>query len=245
MATERPDPQRRPILRTRGLTKVYRTGEGEVAALRGVDLKLRDGELLVVLGHPGSGKSTLLNILGGLDVPTAGDVWFGDVLLSGFGDRALTANRRDHVGFLFQFCNLMSSLTARENVALASEGAPKPMSPDAALALVDLADRMDHFPARLSGGEQQRVAIARTIARQPDLLLCDEPTGALEGAAGAPVLAAIERLHRETGMTTVVMSRNPVVGSVADRIVRFADGKIVETLTNHAGHLAPGKRKLL
>ncbi|MEM7022860.1 MAG: ABC transporter ATP-binding protein [Pseudomonadota bacterium] len=226
------EPGRRATLRARGVTKIYRTGEVEVAALRGVDLDLYQAELVVLLGASGSGKSTLLNILGGLDVPTAGEVWFGDDLLSQFGDRALTAYRRDHVGFVFQFYNLMPSLTARENVALVTEIAPAPITPEEALALVDLGDRMDHFPAQLSGGEQQRVAIARAIAKQPNVLLCDEPTGALDSATGVLVLEAIERVNRELGTTTALITHNAAIGGLADRVIRFADGQIAGTASN-------------
>jgi putative ABC transport system ATP-binding protein len=234
LATERSVPQHPPTLRTRGLTKVYRTGEVEVAALRGVDLELYQAELVVLVGPSGSGKSTLLNILGGLDVPTAGEVWFGDALLSSFGDRALTAYRRDHVGFVFQFYNLMPSLTARENVALVTEIAPVPISPEEALTLVGLAARMDHFPAQLSGGEQQRVAIARAIAKQPEILLCDEPTGALDSTTGTLVLEAIERVNRDLGTTTALITHNVAIGGIADRVIRFADGQIAETTVNRA-----------
>jgi putative ABC transport system ATP-binding protein len=224
--------QRLATLRTRGLTKVYRTGEVEVSALRGVDLDLYQGELVVLLGASGSGKSTLLNILGGLDVPSAGEVYFGDALLSEFGDQALTSYRRDHVGFVFQFYNLMPSLTARENVALVTEIARAPITPEEALSLVGLAGRMDHFPAQLSGGEQQRVAIARAIAKQPDVLLCDEPTGALDSATGILVLEAIERVNRDLGTTTALITHNAVIGGIADRVIRFADGRIAETIVN-------------
>jgi len=224
--------QRRATLRTRDLTKAYRTGEVEVPALRGVDLELYEGELVVLLGASGSGKSTLLNILGGLDAPTSGEVWFDEQLLSAFDDRALTAYRRDHVGFVFQFYNLMPSLTARENVALVTEIAPAPITPEEALTLVGLAARMDHFPAQLSGGEQQRVAIARAIAKQPDVLLCDEPTGALDSATGILVLEAVERVNRDLGTTTALITHNAVIGGIADRVIRFADGRIVETIAN-------------
>lgn len=203
-----------------------------MSALRGVDLALYEGELVVLLGASGSGKSTLLNILGGLDAPTGGEVWFGDALLSAFDDRALTAYRRDHVGFVFQFYNLMPSLTARENVALVTEIAPAPIAPEEALNLVGLGARIDHFPAQLSGGEQQRVAIARAIAKQPEVLLCDEPTGALDSSTGTLVLEAIERVNRELGTTTALITHNAVIGGIADRVVRFADGRIAEAVAN-------------
>jgi putative ABC transport system ATP-binding protein len=219
-------------LRARRLTKVYRTGEVEVHALRGVDLDLYERELIVLLGPSGSGKSTLLNILGGLDVPTGGDVSFQDHDLAEGGEAALTRYRREHVGFVFQFYNLISSLTARENVALVTEIAPDPMRPEEALDLVGLGNRLDHFPAQLSGGEQQRVAIARAIAKRPDLLLCDEPTGALDSETGVLVLAAIEMVNREIGTTTAVITHNTVIGSMADRVVHIADGRIAAIETN-------------
>jgi putative ABC transport system ATP-binding protein len=219
-------------LRARGLTKVYRTGEVEVQALRGVDLDLYESELVVLLGPSGSGKSTLLNIMGGLDVPTGGDVSFYDHDLAEGGDAALTRYRREHVGFVFQFYNLIPSLTARENVALVTEIAGDPMQPDEALDLVGLRNRLDHFPAQLSGGEQQRVAIARAIAKRPDLLLCDEPTGALDSETGILVLAAIEKVNREIGTTTAVITHNTVIGSMADRVVHIADGRIAQIESN-------------
>jgi putative ABC transport system ATP-binding protein len=223
---------RRPTFSTRGLAKVYRTGEVEVWALRGVDLDLLEGELVVLLGPSGGGKSTLLNILGGLDVPSAGTVLFRGAELTAFDDRALTAYRREHVGFVFQFYNLMPSLTARENVALVTEIARDPLSPEAALALVGLNDRLDHFPAQLSGGQQQRVAVARAIAKRPDVLLCDEPTGALDSRTGIVVLEAIERVNAELGTTTVVITHNAGIADMADRVVSFADGRIVEIRAN-------------
>lgn len=213
-------------MQARGLTKVYRSGEVAVHALRGVDLDLYEGELVVLLGASGSGKSTLLNILGGLDTPTAGTVRFEDHDLTVVDDSALTRYRRDHVGFVFQFYNLIPSLTARENVALVTEISPRPMQPADALALVGLAERIDHFPAQLSGGEQQRVAIARAIAKQPDILLCDEPTGALDSETGILVLEAIEQINRELGTTTAVITHNTVIGSMADRVIYLADGLI-------------------
>ncbi|WP_368427033.1 ABC transporter ATP-binding protein [Tistlia sp.] len=207
-------------------------GAVEVAALRGVDVELRQGELVVLLGPSGSGKSTLLNILGGLDAPTAGQVFFHDQELTGGGERALNLYRRWHVGFVFQFYNLIPSLTARENVALVTEIARDPMAPHEALELVGLGARLDHFPAQLSGGEQQRVAIARAIAKRPALLLCDEPTGALDSATGILVLEAIHRVNRELGTTTALITHNAVIAEVADRVLRFADGRIVETRVN-------------
>jgi putative ABC transport system ATP-binding protein len=215
-----------PVFSARGLTKVYRMGEVEVPALRGADLDLFDGEFVVLLGPSGSGKSTLLNILGGLDVPTGGSVAYRGRDLTSAGDAALTRYRREHVGFVFQFYNLIPSLTARENVALITEIARDPMRPEDALALVGLAHRLDHFPAQLSGGEQQRVAIARAIAKRPDVLLCDEPTGALDAATGIVVLEAIERVNREVGTTTAVITHNAVIADMADRVVSISDGRI-------------------
>jgi putative ABC transport system ATP-binding protein len=201
-------------------------GEIEVHALRGVDLKLYAGEFVVLLGASGSGKSTLLNILGGLDAPTSGTVECRGHALTGAGDSALTRFRREHVGFVFQFYNLIPSLTARENVALVTEIARAPMAPEEALELVGLRDRMDHYPAQLSGGEQQRVAIARAIAKRPDVLLCDEPTGALDSATGVLVLQALERINRETGALTVVITHNAVIARMADRVIRLSDGRV-------------------
>ena len=215
-----------PTLIARGVTKVYRTGDVEIHALRGVDFELYEGELIVLLGPSGSGKSTLLNILGGLDTPTAGDVRFRDHNLTGATERELTVFRRDHVGFVFQFYNLISSLTARENVALVTDVARKPLAPEAALEIVGLGDRMDHFPAQMSGGEQQRVAIARAIAKQPEILLCDEPTGALDSKTGVLVLEAIEQVNRELATSTAVITHNTTVGGMADRVVHIADGQI-------------------
>ena len=219
-------------LRARQLTKVYSSGEVQVHALRGVDLDLYEGELVVLLGPSGSGKSTLLNILGGLDAPTAGTVWFRDHDLTSDSDSALTRYRREHVGFVFQFYNLIPSLTARENVALVTEIAANPMDVGDALALVGLADRINHFPAQLSGGEQQRVAIARAIAKQPDILLCDEPTGALDSETGILVLQAIEQVNRELGTTTAVITHNTVIGDMADRVLHMADGLIASSRRN-------------
>ena len=224
--------ERSITLRARGLTKVYGSGAVAVHALRGVDLDLYESELLVLLGASGSGKSTLLNILGGLDRPSDGRVWFRDQDLTAGSESALTRYRRDHVGFVFQFYNLMPSLTALENVALVTEIAPRPMAPAEALALVGLEDRLNHFPAQLSGGEQQRVAIARAIAKRPDVLLCDEPTGALDSATGIRVLEAIESVNRNLGTTTALITHNAPIASIADRVVRFGDGHIVEVTEN-------------
>jgi putative ABC transport system ATP-binding protein len=220
------------VFRARGLTKVYRMGEVEVRALAGVDLDLVQSELLVLLGPSGSGKSTLLNILGGLDVPTSGDVVYRDHVLSAADERELTRYRREHVGFVFQFYNLIPSLTARENVALVTEIAENPMTPEVALDLVGLGRRLDHFPSQLSGGEQQRVAIARAIAKRPDVLLCDEPTGALDSATGVLVLEAIDRVNRELGTTTAVITHNSVVAAMADRVVTLADGRVTSVRQN-------------
>ena len=207
-------------------------GEVVVHALRGVDFELYPRELVVLLGPSGSGKSTLLNILGGLDVPTAGDVVYQDHNLTEAGETALTEYRREHVGFVFQFYNLIPSLTARENVALVTEISSNPMTPEHALDLVGLGPRMDHFPAQLSGGEQQRVAIARAIAKQPDVLLCDEPTGALDITTGIVVLEAIARVNQELGTATVVITHNAAIAGMADRVVRLADGRIVGVESN-------------
>ncbi|MFO1279324.1 MAG: ABC transporter ATP-binding protein [Burkholderiaceae bacterium] len=217
---------REVIFRAEGLTKVYRMGEVEVHALRGVDLVLYAGEFVVLLGPSGSGKSTLLNILGGLDVPTAGHVWYHGEDLTRANDAQLTAFRREHVGFVFQFYNLIPSLTAQENVAIVTEIAPSPMAPADALALVGLKERLDHFPAQLSGGEQQRVAIARAIAKRPVVMLCDEPTGALDSATGVHVLDALERVNAEMGTTTVVITHNVDIARMAHRVLFMADGRI-------------------
>ncbi len=214
------------VFSARGSTKVYQMGEVEVHALRGVDLELRESEFTVLLGPSGSGKSTLLNILGGLDVPTSGSVFYRGGELTQAAQRELTQYRRHHVGFVFQFYNLIPSLTARENVALVTEITANPMTPEEALAIVGLEARLDHFPSQLSGGEQQRVAIARAIAKRPDVLLCDEPTGALDIATGILVLAAIDRVNRELGTTTVVITHNAAIGSMADRVISLADGRI-------------------
>ncbi|MDH3531791.1 MAG: ABC transporter ATP-binding protein [Gammaproteobacteria bacterium] len=216
----------RSCLTARDLTKVYHTGDVEIHALRGVDFELRPAELVVLLGPSGSGKSTLLNILGGLDTPTSGQLDFEDHDLTQAEESELTAFRREHVGFVFQFYNLIPSLTARENVALVTEIAASPMVPEEALAIVGLGDRLDHFPAQLSGGEQQRVAIARAIAKQPEILLCDEPTGALDSKTGIIVLEAIERVNLELGTSTAVITHNSTVAGMADRVVHIADGRI-------------------
>jgi putative ABC transport system ATP-binding protein len=221
-----------PTLRTERLTKVYRTGEVEIRALRGVDLALEAGELTVLLGPSGSGKSTLLNILGGPDSASEGRVYYREQELSRLDDASLTRYRREHVGFVFQFYNLLPSLTAEENVALVTEIAKSPMRPRDALGLVGLANRIDHFPAQLSGGEQQRVAIARAIAKRPEILLCDEPTGALDSETGIVVLQAIERIHGELGTTTALITHNAVIASIADRVLRFGDGVVVEEHRN-------------
>ena len=225
VSEEQPAPEIRRLV-AQGLTKVYRTGDVEIHALRGADFELNPGELVVLLGPSGSGKSTLLNILGGLDTPTAGSVSFDDHDLAAATHRELTRFRREHVGFVFQFYNLIPSLTARENVALVTEIATKPLRPEDALELVGLGERMDHFPAQLSGGEQQRVAIARAIAKQPDILLCDEPTGALDSKTGILVLEAIEHVNRELGTSTAVITHNTIVAGMADRVVHIADGRI-------------------
>jgi putative ABC transport system ATP-binding protein len=220
------------VFQARQLTKLYHMGEVDVHALRGIDLDLFESEFVVILGPSGSGKSTLLNILGGLDVPSAGTVFYRDHNLTAADDAALTEYRRHHVGFVFQFYNLIPSLTARENVTLVTDIAARPMRAEEALALVNLGDRLDHFPSQLSGGEQQRVAIARAIAKRPDVLLCDEPTGALDIATGIVVLEAIERVNREMGTTTAVITHNAAVARMAHRVIALADGRIVSTRTN-------------
>jgi len=233
MTSARPSPGDRPVtFHLHGLTKTYRTGEVAVQALRGVDLDIYKSEILVLLGPSGSGKSTFLNILGGLDRPTSGEALFRDHNLTKMSDRELTLYRRDHVGFVFQFYNLIPSLTARENVALVTEISARPMAPSEALALVDLEERQDHFPAQLSGGEQQRVAIARAIAKRPEVLLCDEPTGALDSATGVVVLQAIERINAELGTTSVIITHNAVIAQMGDRVASFADGHIDKIVAN-------------
>ncbi|WP_445003045.1 ABC transporter ATP-binding protein [Halomonas mongoliensis] len=218
-------------LEARGLNRRYRMGEVTIQALRGVDLTLKRGELVVMLGASGSGKSTLLNILGGLDSPSEGELRYVDRegqahTLNGASQRALTRFRRHHVGFVFQFYNLISSLTARENVAVVTEIARSPMAPEEALALVGLGERLDHFPSQLSGGEQQRVAIARAVAKRPELLLCDEPTGALDFRTGIRVLEVLEQVNRDTGTTVAIITHNEVIGDMADRVIRLRDGRV-------------------
>jgi putative ABC transport system ATP-binding protein len=225
-------PDASPVFVARGLRKVYEMGEVSVEALRNVDFDLFPGEFVVLLGPSGSGKSTLLNILGGLDVPTSGQVIYHDRDLTTAGEAALTEYRRTHVGFVFQFYNLIPSLTARENVALVTEIVPKPMTPEDALDLVGLSQRLDHFPAQLSGGEQQRVAIARAIAKRPDVLLCDEPTGALDITTGIVVLEALDRVNRELGTATVVITHNAAIAGMSSRVVRLADGRVASVGLN-------------
>lgn len=227
-----------PVFAVHGLTKTYHMGEVDVQALRGIELELYAGEFVVLLGPSGSGKSTLLNILGGLDVPTSGSVFYRGRELTEFDDLALTRYRRENVGFVFQFYNLIPSLTARENVALVTDIASNPMKPIDALALVNLVERNDHFPSQLSGGEQQRVAIARAVAKNPAVLLCDEPTGALDVHTGILVLEAISRINRELGTLTAVITHNAVIADMADRVVSISDGKIVHITRNHAKRTA-------
>jgi putative ABC transport system ATP-binding protein len=217
---------REQVFRVRGLTKIYGTGTTEVRALAGVDLDLFAGELIVLLGPSGSGKTTLLNQLGGLDVPTSGELWYGDVELTHADEIELTRYRRDSVGFVFQFYNLIPSLTARENVALITEIARDPMSAEDSLEMVNLGGRLDHFPAQLSGGEQQRVAIARAIAKRPEILLCDEPTGALDIKTGIVVLEALQHVNEQLGALTVIITHNAAMADMADRVIRFADGRV-------------------
>jgi putative ABC transport system ATP-binding protein len=214
------------VFSARGVTKVYHMGDVDVHALRGIDLDLFAGEFVVLLGPSGSGKSTLLNILGGLDVPSGGSVSYRGRELTAVGDAELTRYRREHVGFVFQFYNLIPSLTARENIALVTEISKNPMRPEEALALVGLADRMDHFPSQLSGGQQQRVAIARAVAKRPYILLCDEPTGALDVETGIVVLEAIAAVNRELGTTTAVITHNVAIADMADRVVHIHDGRV-------------------
>ncbi|MBN2887090.1 MAG: ABC transporter ATP-binding protein [Chromatiaceae bacterium] len=237
MASSSPDPG--PIIETQGLTKIYPLGDLQVEALRGVDLQLWPGELVVMLGPSGSGKSTLLNLLGGLDRPSAGSVQVLGQSLGALSERALTLFRRERVGFVFQFYNLIPSLTARENVALVTDIARNPMPPEEALDRVGLGARQHHFPSQLSGGEQQRVAIARALAKRPALLLCDEPTGALDSATGVRVLEVLGRVNRELGATTVLITHNAAIAAMADRVVRMADGRIQSVATN-AEPQAPG-----
>lgn len=233
-------PGRPPVFEVRGLERTYGEGAAAVHALRGIDLHIDPGELLVLLGPSGSGKSTLLNILGGLDRPTAGSVRFGDLDLVAADDRALTDYRRHHVGFVFQFYNLIASLTARENVELVTEVADDPMPADEALHLVGLGERLTHFPAQLSGGEQQRVAIARAIAKRPTVLLCDEPTGALDVATGVRVLESLVRINGSLGTTTLLITHNADIARIGDRVVRFADG-LVRSIDVNPQRVAPSE----
>jgi len=228
------EPAREPLFIARSLTKYYASGESQVRALDGVDVDLYRGELIVLLGASGSGKSTLLNILGGLDVPTSGSLSYNRMDLTTADEDQLTRFRRDSVGFIFQFYNLIPSLTAKENVELITEISRDPMMPEEALALVDLDDRMDHFPSQMSGGQQQRVAIARAIAKRPEVLLCDEPTGALDVKTGITVLEAIERVNLELGTLTVVITHNAVIADMADRVIHLSDGHIVNIETNRS-----------
>jgi putative ABC transport system ATP-binding protein len=221
-----------PVFSARGLTKVYHLGDVEVQALRGVDFDLFPGEFVVLLGPSGSGKSTLLNILGGLDNPTAGEVFYKDHNLTAADEAGLTRYRREHVGFVFQFYNLIPTLTARENVALVTDIAVNPMPAEEALGMVHLGERLDHFPAQLSGGEQQRVAIARAIVKRPDVLLCDEPTGALDWSTGKLVLETIDRVNRELGTTAVVITHNEVISRMAHRVIRILDGRVASIESN-------------
>lgn len=223
---------RETVFVTRGLTKIYEMGEVTVQALRGIDLDLYSGELVVLLGPSGSGKSTLLNILGGLDTATGGKVTYCGKDLTEATEQELTEYRRFHVGFVFQFYNLIPSLTALENVAVVTEIAKKPMKPEDALAIVGLGERTGHFPSQLSGGEQQRIAIARAISKNPEVLLCDEPTGALDSATGIVVLEALERVNRELGTTTVIITHNTDIAGMADRVIHLSNGLISEILRN-------------
>lgn len=234
--------QKKIVFAVRGLTKVYDMGAVQVHALRGIDLDLYAGELAILLGASGSGKSTLLNIMGGLDTATGGSVRYHDRELTRASDRELTQFRRHHIGFVFQFYNLIPSLTARENVAIVTEIADNPMAPERALELVGLTDRLDHFPAQLSGGQQQRVAIARAIAKRPAVLLCDEPTGALDSTTGVVVLEALERINRELGTTTVVITHNAAIAEMADRVIYLTDGRINRVESN-AVKKSPGDIK--
>ena len=237
VAFREPTP-REAIFRARALAKTYRMGDVDVKALQGVDLDLFAGAFVVILGPSGSGKSTLLNILGGLDAPTSGDVRFRDHDLVAASEGELTRYRREHVGFVFQFYNLIPSLTARENVALVTEIAERPLGAEEALARVGLTERLDHFPSQLSGGEQQRVAIARALAKRPDVLLCDEPTGALDAETGVVVLQALADINREMGTTTVVITHNATIAQMAHRVLRMRSGRIVDEVRN-ARQVAP------
>ncbi len=233
-------PARVAVFRIRHLSKIYGSGEVQVRALREVDLDVARGEFIVLLGASGSGKSTLLNILGGLDTATSGEVWFAEEDLSAAGEARLTAYRRHHVGFVFQFYNLIPSLTVFENVSLVTEIADDPMPVDEAVAMVGLAERSNHFPAQLSGGEQQRVAIARAIVKRPDVLLCDEPTGALDYATGELVLEVIERINRDLGTTAIVITHNAAIAGMADRVVKLGDGRI-QSVDVNANKLSPSE----
>jgi putative ABC transport system ATP-binding protein len=231
-AAQSASPSHEVVFSGRGLSKVYRSGEVEVHALREVDLEICRGEFVVLLGASGSGKSTLLNILGGLDLPTSGEIHFNDHALTGASDTELTTYRREHVGFVFQFYNLIPSLTVRENLALVTDIASNPMPVDEAIELVGLTPRRDHFPAQLSGGEQQRVAIARAIVKRPDVLLCDEPTGALDYVTGKLVLEVIAKINIELGTTAVVITHNAAIAGMADRVIYLADGRIQKVEIN-------------
>ncbi len=231
-AVEKYDQDSNALYSVRGLTKVYGEGPTAVHALRGVDLELPKSAMVVLLGASGSGKSTFLNIIGGLDDATAGQVYFEGVELTALGPSQLTEYRRNSVSFVFQFYNLVASLTARENVALITEIAEDPMTPQEALEMVGLGNRLDHFPSQLSGGEQQRVAIARAIAKRPKVMLCDEPTGALDSQTGVKVLEALDQVNRELGTTTLLITHNVVIADMADRLLRFADGALVEDRAN-------------
>jgi putative ABC transport system ATP-binding protein len=228
----------RLLFSTRELTKTYHTEGGEIHALRGVDVDLYERELVVMLGPSGSGKSTFLNLLGGLDVPTSGKIYYRNKDLAQFSERQRTGYRRDSIGFVFQFYNLTPSLTARENISLATDIVKDSMSPDDALALVGLSNRKDHFPSELSGGEQQRVAVARAIAKRPSILLCDEPTGALDSRTGIKVLEAIDSASRSLGTTTVLITHNASIADMADRVIAFADGHIADIKANPSRRLA-------
>jgi putative ABC transport system ATP-binding protein len=228
------------VFHLHGISKVYRPGDVEIHALRSVDLDLYAAEMLVLLGASGSGKSTLLNIIGGLDVPSSGEVWYLDHNLTAASDEALTRFRREHVGFVFQFFNLIPSLTALENVALVTEIAERSLDPAEALKLVGLEGRLHHFPAQLSGGEQQRVAIARAVAKCPDILLCDEPTGSLDFATGKVVLEVLERANRELGTITAIVTHNAAIAGMADRVIRISDGRITDIHRN-ATRMSPAE----
>jgi len=220
------------VFRVKGLTKVYPMGEVSVQALRGIDLDIAKGDFTVILGPSGSGKSTLLNMLGGLDIPTSGTIHYRGEELTSASPRQLTLYRRQHVGFVFQFYNLISSLTAGENISLVTDIAQSPMTVGEAIGLVGLADRVDSFPSQLSGGEQQRVAIARGIAKRPEVLLCDEPTGALDVSTGIGVLEAISSINRSLGTTTIVITHNVSIGQMADRVITMRDGRIADDRHN-------------